>query len=152
MTGRTTSGGSTILTPPAIRVKKIEANINKKVTAMLRERLGLKSNQKLPADLADLVSAASITAGQAAVETAVLRDVEEAAAELARGSVLNRFDAKVGLASASLDHIKGSSDVERILKRRSEMLATKKKSLEDAGFSDSESMAIILADIAARGH
>ena len=140
--------GSIALTSPATRVKKVESEITKKVTAQLRDQLGLRANQKLPADLAALVGTASVAAGQAAVENAVLRGVEEAASEMSRGSILDRFDAKVGVARASLDHIKGSTDVERILKRRAEMLALKKASLVGAGFTDDESMRIILADIA----
>lgn len=140
--------GSVALTSPATRVKKVESDITKKVTAQLRSQLGLRANQKLPDDLSALVETASVTAGQAAVENAVLRGVQEAAAEMGRGSLLDRFDAKVGVARASLDHIKGSTDVERILKRRAEMLAMKKTSLVGAGFTDDESMRIILADIA----
>ena len=86
-----------------------------------------------------------------AIENAIVREASEIATDTARGSVLDRFDLKVDVARAGLDHIAGSNDVKKILARRAEMLATKKQTLEKAGFTSDEAMEILLADIAARG-
>jgi hypothetical protein len=86
------------------------------------------------------------------VELSVTKDVDEAIGDITRGAVLDKFDSRVDLARKGLDHIAGSSDVQKIMTRRAQMLAEKKKALVAAGFSDEESMDILLADIAARGH
>ena len=105
----------------------------------------------MPAAVEALVSAAAATAAQNALDLSLTRDVDEASSDVARGGVLDRFDVKVDVAGQALDHIAGSGDVQKILKRRAEMLAAKKKALETAGFSAQEAMDILLADIAARG-
>lgn len=140
------------ITAPIVRVKTLEDEIKKTVASRMKQRLGLKANQSLPAEVRTLIDTASKTAAESSLELAVARDVEEIAADTARGSVLNRFDAKVGLAQKGLAHISKSDDVQKILKQRAEMLAAKKKALETAGFSSQEAMEILLADIAARAH
>lgn len=137
---------------PTPRVKKLESDISKAVTAKIRSRLGVTGNRKLPADVQELINSAATVAAESTLETAVIRDVQEASNDLARGSVLDRFDSKVADARVGLDHIASSNDVEKILKRRAEMLAAKKEALENAGFSEEQAMDIVLADIAARGH
>lgn len=150
MPDRITLPGRTV-TAPTLRVEKLETDIDKSVTKVMKERLGLKSNQKLPADVQATIKAAAATASQASLENAIVREASEVATGTARGSVLDRFDLKVDVARAGLDHIAGSNDVKKILARRAEMLATKKQTLEAAGFSSDEAMEILLADIAARG-
>lgn len=135
-----------------VRVKSVEDDINEAVTARMRERLGIASEQPLPADVKTLIGTAATTAAQRSIELAVTRDVEEISTDVARGSLLSRFDAKVDLARKGLDHIVQSDDVHEIMKRRADMLAAKKEALEAAGFSSQEAMDILLADIAARGH
>jgi hypothetical protein len=135
-----------------VRVESVEDDINEAVTARMRERLGIGSEQPLPDDVKTLIGSAAATAAQRSIELAVTRDVEEISTDVARGSLLNRFDAKVDLARKGLDHIVASDDVHEIMKRRADMLAAKKEALEAAGFSSQEAMEILLADIAARGH
>jgi hypothetical protein len=144
-----TMGG--ILAPP-VRVKAIEDEIKQTVESRMRERLGVPPRQALPDEVQALVASAAATAAQRSIELAVTRDVEEISADVARGSLLNRFDAKVDLARKGLDHIVASDDVHEIMKRRADMLAAKKEALETAGFSSQEAMDILLADIGARGH
>ncbi len=136
---------------PSLRVEKLESDIDKSLTKTMKQRLGLKSNQRLPADVQATIKAAAATASQTAMENAIVRQASELAIDTARGSVLDRFDLKVDVARAGLDHIAGSNDVKKILARRAEMLATKKQTLEKAGFTTDEAMQILLADIAARG-
>jgi hypothetical protein len=144
-----TMGG--IVAPP-VRVKAIEDEIKQTVESRMRERLGVPPRQALPDEVVALVASAAATAAQRSIELGVTRDVEEISADVARGSLLNRFDAKVDLARKGLDHIVASDDVHEIMKRRADMLAAKKEALEAAGFSSQEAMDILLADIAARGH
>lgn len=139
------------ITAPSLRVEKLETDIDKALTKTMKQRLGLKANQKLPDDVQATIKAAAASASQASIENAIVRGASEIATDTARGSVLDRFDLKVDLARAGLDHIAGSTDVKKILARRAEMLALKKQSLEKAGFTTDEAMEILLADIAARG-
>jgi hypothetical protein len=139
------------VTAPSLRVEKLETDIDKALTKTMKQRLGLKANQKLPDDVQATIKAAAASASQASIENAIVRGASEIATDTARGSVLDRFDLKVDLARAGLDHIAGSTDVKKILARRAEMLALKKQSLEKAGFTTDEAMEILLADIAARG-
>jgi translation initiation factor 2 alpha subunit (eIF-2alpha) len=150
MPERITLPGRTV-TAPTLRVDKLETEIDKSITKVMKQRLGLRSNQKLPEDVQATIRAAAATATQASLENAIVREASELATGTARGSVLDRFDVKVNAARAGLDHIAGSSDVKKILTRRAEMLAMKKQTLEKAGFTTEEAMEIILADIAARG-
>jgi len=150
MPERITLPGRTV-TAPSMRVEKLEGDIDKSITKVMKQRLGLKSNQRLPADVQATIKAAAASASQASIENAIVREASEIAADTARGSVLDRFDVKVDMARVGLDHIAGSNDVKKILSRRSEMLATKKQTLEKAGFTSEEAMQILLADIAARG-
>jgi hypothetical protein len=140
------------ITAPPVRVKVIEDEIKQTVESRMRERLGIPPRQSLPDEVESLVASAAATAAQRSIELGVVRDVEEISADVARGSLLNRFDAKVDLARKGLDHIVASDDVHEIMKRRADMLAAKKEALEAAGFSSQEAMDILLADIAARGH
>lgn len=140
-----------VTTAPELRVAKLEQEIDQSVSKAMKKRLGLRSNQKLPADVQATIKAAAASASQASLENAIVREASELAADKARGSVLDRFDLKVDLARVGLDHIAGSSDVTKILTRRAEMLATKKRTLEKAGFTTEDAMRIVLADIAARG-
>lgn len=150
MPERVTLPGRTV-TAPSLRVEKLEGDIDKSITKVMKQRLGLKSNQRLPADVQATIKAAAASASQASIENAIVREASEIATDAARGSVLDRFDLKVDVARVGLDHIAGSNDVKKILARRAEMLATKKQTLETAGFSTEEAMQIVLADIAARG-
>jgi len=151
MPTRRTNPGPVIAAPPP-RIKKFEDEIGEAVEQRMRSRLGITANRKLPAEVDALIKSAAATAAGSTLETAVVRDVTEATNDLVRGSVLDRFDIKVADARVGLDHIAGSNDVEKILTRRAEMLATKKAALETAGFTSEEAMEILLADIAARGH
>ena len=139
------------ITAPAVRVRKLEQEIEKSVTTRMSERLGVAPNA-LPAEVKPIVAAAAASAAARAIELSIVKDAEDAIGDVTRGSVLSRFDARVDLARKGLDHIAASSDVDRIMKQRAQMLAAKKTALEAAGFSSEESMEIILADIAARGH
>ena len=136
---------------PSVRVPVIEKAIKQAVTTRMRQRLGIAANKPLPSEVDALVAAAAATAAQNALDLSLTRDMDEASTDVARGGVLDRFDVKVDLAGQALDHIAGSGDVQKILKRRADMLAAKKKALETVGFSPQEAMDILLADIAARG-
>ncbi|MEA2024518.1 MAG: hypothetical protein U9N79_09550 [Actinomycetota bacterium] len=130
----------------------VEKDIKRSVEKAMKQRLGLKGNQRLPADVAALVASASAAASSKALEIEVLQGAENAAREFTTGDVIGRFDAKAKLADQSLQVISKSSNVKNILKKRAEMLASKKSALETAGFSPEEAMQVLLADIAARGH
>jgi hypothetical protein len=130
----------------------VEADIKRSVDKAMKKRLGLKGNQRLPGDVAALITSASAAAASRSMELEVLRGAEEAARGFTAGDPVARFTAKAKLADRSLVAISKSTEVENILKKRAQMLASKKKSLEDAGFSSDEAMTILLADIAARGH
>ena len=140
--------------PPAakpITVKALEDEIKNTVTARMQERIAAAGGQ-MTAPVQQLIATEAAAAAQRSIQLAVAADAAEAVSNVTRGSLLNRFDDRVGLASAGLEHIVASDDVQQIMKRRAEMLAAKKKALETAGFSSDEAMEIILADIAARGH
>ncbi len=139
------------IVPATLRVQAIEGDIQKVVSKRMGERLGVAPGS-IPTELKSVIGAASAAAAQRAVELAVTKDIDEAVGDVTRGSVLGRFDARVDLARAGLDHISASNDVKQIMKKRADMLAEKKKALETAGFTSQEAMEILLADIAARGH
>lgn len=134
------------------RGSKVEKEIRRTVERTMKASLGLKSNQKLPADVAALVSSTSVAAASKAVELQATKTAEEAAREFGKVDVLARFDNKARLAQQGIAHISKSNDVDEILKKRAEMLAAKKAALEAAKFTSDEAMSILLADIAARGH
>jgi hypothetical protein len=143
--------GDRPIVPSTLRVKAIEGDIQKVVTARMSQRLGVAPGS-LPSELKSLIATTSAAAAQRAVELAVTRDLDEAVGDVTRGSVLARFDTRVDLARKGLDHISASNDVKEIMRKRATMLAEKRKALETAGFSSQEAMDIVLADIAARGH
>lgn len=130
----------------------VEQLIRKSVEKSMKASLGLKGNQKLPPDVAALINSTSIAAASKAVELQVAKDAEDAARLFGRGDVLSRFTDKAKLAEQGLVHISQSSEVDQILKKRAEMLGAKKTALEGAGFTSTEAMSILLADIAARSH
>lgn len=134
------------------RGSTVEQDVRKTVEKSMKAALGLTGNQKLPADVAALVSSASVTAASKAVELQIATEAERAAKDLGKGDVLTRFTAKAKLAEQGMVHISQSSEVDKILKKRAELLAAKKTSLETAGFTASEAMNIILADIQTRSH
>lgn len=134
------------------RDSKVEQQIRRSVEKSMKTSLGLKGNQKLPPDVAALINSTSVAAASKAVELQVAKDAEDAAREFQRGDVLSRFTDKAKLAEQGLVHISNSSEVDQILNKRAEMLAAKKAALETAGFTSSEAMSILLADIAARSH
>ena len=143
--------GDRPIVPATLRVQAIENDIKGVVSKGMGQRLNVAPDA-LPSDLQDVIATASAAAAQRAIELSVTQDVNEAVGGLTRGSVLNRFDARVDLAKQGLVHISESNDVKEIMRKRAEMLAEKKKALETAGFSSEEAMEILLADIAARGH
>lgn len=124
----------------------------KSVEKSIKERLGLKGNQKIPSDVTALINSASAAAASKALELQVITDAETAAKDFATGDVLSRFTDKAKLAEQGLVHISNSNEVAQILKKRAELLAAKKNALETAGFTAGEAMSIVLADIAARSH
>jgi hypothetical protein len=130
----------------------VEQEVRKTVEKSMKETLGLTGNQRLPADVAALVSSASVTAASKAVELQVATQAELAAKDIGRGDVLTRFTDKAKLAEQGMIHISQSSEVDQILKKRAQLLASKKNSLVAAGFTVDEAMSIILADIQARSH
>lgn len=134
------------------RDSKVERKIRKSVETSMKASLGLKGNQKLPADVAALINSTSVAAASKAIELQVAKDAEDAAREFGTGDVLSRFTDKAKLAEQGLNHISNSTEVDQILKKRAEMLAAKKAALEAGGFTSGDAMSILLADIAARSH
>lgn len=138
------------LTPRPVSVASVENAIRRDVEANVKKQLKLSGT--IPADVKEIVQAAAQSAASTSVELAVARAAEEAARDVGRRNITARFDEKIKVAADSLAHIGKSDEVEEVLKRRSELLAKKRASLQAVGFSDEESMQIILADIAARAH
>lgn len=133
-----------------IAVKKIEDSIRKDVTNQVGTQLGLAG--ALPAEVGKVIEAATKAAAAKSVELTIAQVTEDAARNVTRGSVLDRFDGKIKVAAESIDHISASSDVDQVLKKRAELLAKKRKALVDAGFSNDEAMKILLADVNSRSH
>lgn len=134
------------------RGSSIEQDVRKTVEKSMKQTLGLTGNQKLPADVSALISSAAVTAASKAVELQIAIDAERAVKDIGKRDVLTRFTEKAKLAEQGLVHISQSSEVDQILKKRAQLLAAKKTSLESAGFTSTEAMSIILADIEARSH
>jgi hypothetical protein len=101
----------------------------------MRRRLSLAERERLPDAVKKLIDAAARDVAEAAVEIAVLREVEEAARSAARAPRMGS------------DKVTAQSDLP--LLERAENLAAKKKALEAAGFSTDEAMRILIAEIAA---
>jgi hypothetical protein len=113
----------------------LENRINQEATARMRRRLSLAERERLPDAVKKLIDAAARDVAEAAVEIAVLREVEEAARSAARAPRMGS------------DTVTAQSDLP--LLERAENLAAKKKALEAAGFSTDEAMRILIAEIAA---
>ena len=138
------------ITTRPVTVAPVEKAIRRDVEAAVSRQLGLKG--ALPADLKEIVQAASQAAASTSAELTVARAAEEAARDIGRRDVSVRFDEKIKVAADSLTHISESDRVDEVLKRRSQLLAKKRDSLVAAGFATEEAMQIVLADIAARAH
>jgi hypothetical protein len=134
------------------RGSSVEQDVRKTVEKSMKQTLGLTGNQKLPADVSALISSAAVTAASKAVELQIATEAERAVKDIGKRDVLSRFTEKAKLAEQGLVHISQSSEVDQILKKRAQLLAAKKTSLENAGFTSTEAMSIILADIEARSH
>lgn len=132
-----------------ITVKPVEDKIRKSMSKKMADQLGI---EELPAEMKTAVDAAAAGAAQQVVELGLVKVAEEAARDVSRANLLDRFDDKLQLAAAGIAHLGQSSQVDTVLKNRAELLAKKKQSLVTAGFTDGEAMQIILSDIAARGH
>lgn len=139
--------GSLLAQP--ITVQPVEDKIRASMAEKLKGQLGVA---QLSAEMNRAVDAAAAGTAQQVVEMGLVKVADEAARDITRGSLLGRFDDKLELAANSIAHIGQSNDVDKVLKNRAELLAKKKVALVAAGFSDTEAMQIILADIAARGH
>jgi len=134
------------------RGSSVEQDVRKTVEKSMKQTLGLTGNQKLPADVSALISSAAVTAASKAVELQIATEAERAVKDIGKRDVLSRFTEKAKLAEQGLVHISQSSEVDQILMKRAQLLAAKKTSLENAGFTSTEAMSIILADIEARSH
>ena len=62
-------------------VEKLEADIDKSLTKTMKQRLGLKANQKLPDDVQATIKAAAASASQASIENAIVRQAAEIATD-----------------------------------------------------------------------
>jgi hypothetical protein len=138
------------ITPRPVNVARVENAVRRDVEATVKRQLGLTG--ALPADLREIVGTASQAAAATSVELAVARAAEEAARDVGRKNITGRFDDKIKVAADSLSHISQSNEVDEVLRRRAELLAKKRAALLAAGFTNDESMQIVLADIAARAH
>lgn len=133
----------------AVTSKPVEDKLRASMADKLKAQLGVG---ELSDELRTAVDAAAAGAARQVVELGLGRVADDAAREISRGNLLNRFDSKLAAAAASIGHIGQSSEVDKVLRTRAELLAKKKQSLVAAGFDDAEAMQIVLADIAARGH
>jgi hypothetical protein len=138
------------LTARAVTIKSVEDTIRKDVESTVKKQLALSG--ALPVDVKEVIDSAARAAAATSIELAVTRATEEAATDIGRMTLLDRFDDKIKVAAGSLTHISQSGDVDQILERRSELLAKKRAALVAAGFSDDQAMQVLLADIAARAH
>jgi hypothetical protein len=112
----------------------LEKQINHQVSAKIRTRLRLHEGDPIPEAIQSLVDAAARNVAENAVEIAVIREVDEVARHLARGSSWN-------------SEVVSSPDFE--LLQDAEKLAAKSKALQGAGFSRDETMRLLVADISA---
>jgi hypothetical protein len=112
----------------------LEKQINHQVSAKIRTRLRLHERDPIPEAIQSLVDAAARNVAENAVEIAVIREVDEVARHLARGS---SWDSEV------------VSSPDFVLLQDAEKLAAKSKALQGAGFSRDETMRLLVADISA---
>lgn len=133
-----------------IKVDSVEDSVRKAMETSVRSRLNI--GDQLPADVTEAIKSTAASAAATAVELTVADAAQQAAKDVGRTGIKQRFDSKIAVAAESLAHISASSEVDQVLKKRSELLAKKRDSLVAAGFSNEEAMQIVLADIAARAH
>jgi hypothetical protein len=112
----------------------LEQQINHQVSAKIRTRLRLHERDPIPEAIQSLVDAAARNVAENAVEIAVIREVDEVARHLARGS---SWDSEV------------VSSPDFVLLQDAEKLAAKSKALQGAGFSRDETMRLLVADVSA---
>lgn len=138
--------GDRPIIPATLRVDAIEKDINDVVSKGLGQRLNVAPGS-LPQDLKDVIATTSAAAAQRAIELAVTQDVNEAVGGVTRGSVLNRFDARVDLAKQGLVHISQSDDVKEIM-----VLAAVNEALRSArGLMESKMSGIVPGDLGGLG-
>jgi hypothetical protein len=106
----------------------------------MKQRLGLAENEKIPAEVQEIVDSAAREIAESTVATAVIREVENVARRL-RPSSMN--------ASGGAQAVTPASDLP--LLEEAKYLATRKKALEAMGFSSEEAMRIIVAEVAGGG-
>ena len=133
-----------------IQVDSVENDIRREMETAVAQRLAIQGN--LPPDVKEAVQSTAKSVAASVVELSVARAAEDAARDIGRQSITDRFDEKISVAAGTLTHISGSNEVDEVLRKRSELLAKKRDSLVTAGFSAEEAMQIVLADIAARAH
>jgi hypothetical protein len=114
----------------------LEKRINHQVSAKIRTRLRLNERDAIPEAIQSLVDAAARNVAENALEIAVIREVDEAARQLARGS-----------SGSDSDVVTTSPDF--VFLQDAERLAAKSKALQGAGFSRDETMRLLVAEISA---
>src|SRR5699024_9445679 len=109
-----------------------EDSVRKAMETSVRSRLNI--GDQLPADVTEAIKSTAASAAATAVELTVADAAQQAAKDVGRTGIKQRFDSKIAVAAESLAHISASSEVDQVLKKRSELLAKKRDSLVAAGF------------------
>jgi hypothetical protein len=106
----------------------------------MKQRLGLAEDEKIPADIQEIVDSAARDIAESTVATAVIREAESVARRLRPTSIS---------ASGGAQAVTPASDLP--LLEEAKYLASRRKDLEAMGFSSEEAMRIIVAEVAGGG-
>ncbi len=136
--------------PSGDLVPALTDRLRAEVGQSVRKRLGLAAGAPIPPSVQSIIDTAVLTASRQAIELGVTKDAEQAANDTSVQVVFDGFAEKVSVARQGIDLIQGSQDVQAILQRRAELLWAKRRALEAAGFSSTEAMQIILAELGPR--
>jgi hypothetical protein len=113
-------------------VAPLENDVRKQLSAAVKQRLGLRDGEQVPAEIQGLVDSAAHEVAGGAVESTLVQEVARLRPVTLSGD-------------ARSEQRRGASDP--VLLQEAARLAAKKKALQVAGFSNDEAMRLLVAEL-----
>jgi hypothetical protein len=113
-------------------VAPLENDVRKQLSAAVKQRLGLREGEQVPAEIQGLVDSAAREVAGGAVESTLVQEVARLRPVTLSGD-------------ARSEQRRGASDP--VLLQEAARLAAKKKALQVAGFSNDEAMRLLVAEL-----
>jgi hypothetical protein len=113
-------------------VAPLENDVRKQLSAAVKQRLGLREGEQVPAEIQGLVDSAAREVAGGAVESTLVQEVARLRPVTLSGD-------------ARSEQRRGASDP--VLLQEAARLAAKRKALQVAGFSNDEAMRLLVAEV-----